>query len=374
MAADENRALNVAHNNSAILELRNVSKSFGPTPVLQNVNLEVPRGSIVALLGASGSGKTTLLQIIAGLQEPDAGTLTVDGRNMNAVPPFERPVNMMFQSYALFPHLTVRGNIEYGLRARGVRRDERARLVAWALELARLANLGDRRPDQLSGGQRQRVALARCLVMKPAILLLDEPMAALDRSLRAQVQRELIAIQRAVGTTFILVTHDQEEAMAMSDFIAVMDKGHIVQFGAPRVLYERPRSRFVASFLGNINLFEGSAEDMDSRQRRFTTHDGIELRIVQDGAVEAKNICAVGFRPERLVVSATPKELVNELCGIIEQISYEGTLSRATIRLSSGRALEATLMNMRGAVEHELVAGDAVHVGLPPDEGVVLTE
>ena len=293
---------------------------------------------------------------------------------MNAVPPFERPVNMMFQSYALFPHLTVRGNIEYGLRARGVRRDERARLVAWALELARLANLGDRRPDQLSGGQRQRVALARCLVMKPAILLLDEPMAALDRSLRAQVQRELIAIQRAVGTTFILVTHDQEEAMAMSDFIAVMDKGHIVQFGAPRVLYERPRSRFVASFLGNINLFEGSAEDMDSQQRRFTTHDGIELRIVQDGAVEAKNICAVGFRPERLVVSATPKELVNELCGIIEQISYEGTLSRATIRLSSGRALEATLMNVRGAVEHELVAGDAVHVELPPDEGVVLTE
>lgn len=162
--------------------------------------------------------------------------------------------------------------------------------------------------------------------------------------------------------------------MAMSDFIAVMDKGHIVQFGAPRVLYERPRSRFVASFLGNINLFEGSAEDMDSRQRRFTTHDGIELRIVQNGAVEANSICAVGFRPERLVVSATPKELVNELRGIIEQISYEGTLSRATIRLSSGRALEATLMNMRGAVEHELVVGDAVHVGLPPDEGVVLTE
>jgi putrescine transport system ATP-binding protein len=366
--------LNVTRNASSILELRNVSKSFGPTPVLQNVNLEVPRGSIVALLGASGSGKTTLLQIIAGLQEPDAGTLKVDGNNMNAVPPFKRPVNMMFQSYALFPHLTVRGNIEYGLKARGVRRDERGRLVAWALELARLADLGDRRPDQLSGGQRQRVALARCLVMKPAILLLDEPMAALDRNLRAQVQRELIAIQRTVGTTFILVTHDQEEAMAMSDYIAVMDKGHIVQFGAPRVLYEKPRSRFVASFLGDINLFNGSAEDIDSRQRRFTSSDGIELRIGQDDNVEARSICAVGFRPERLVVSASPRHLANELRGAIAQISYGGTLSRATIRLSSGRLLEATLMNVHGTAEHELAAGDAVYVELPADGGVVLTE
>jgi putrescine transport system ATP-binding protein len=374
LAAHENRALNVTRNASAILELRNVSKSFGPTPVLQDVNLEVPRGSIVALLGASGSGKTTLLQIIAGLQEPDTGTLEVDGNDMNTVPPFKRPVNMMFQSYALFPHLTVRGNIEYGLKARGVRRDERERLVAWALELARLANLSDRRPDQLSGGQRQRVALARCLVMKPAILLLDEPMAALDRSLRAQVQRELIAIQRTVGTTFILVTHDQEEAMAISDYIAVMDKGHIVQFGAPRVLYEKPRSRFVASFLGNINLFDGSAEDIDSRQRRFTSSDGIELRIGLDDNIAAKSICAVGFRPERLVVSATPKHLVNELRGAIEQISYGGTLSRATIRLSSGRLLEAVLMNVRDTPEHELAAGDAVYVGLPADGGVVLTE
>ena len=293
---------------------------------------------------------------------------------MNTVPPFERPVNMMFQSYALFPHLTVRGNVEYGLRARGVRRTERQGLVAWALELARLDNLGNRRPDQLSGGQRQRVALARCLVMKPAILLLDEPMAALDRSLRAQVQRELISIQRAVGTTFVLVTHDQEEAMAMSDYIAVMDKGHIVQFGAPRVLYEKPRSRFVASFLGDVNLFDGSAEDVDSRQRRFTTSEGIELRIARDEVVEAKSICAVGFRPERLVVSASATNELNELCGAIEQVFYGGTFSRATIRLSNGRMLDATITNVRGASRHELAAGDAVYVGLPWDGGVVLTE
>jgi putrescine transport system ATP-binding protein len=180
LAAHEDGALNVSGNESAILVLKDVSKSFDRTPVLQDVNLEVPRGSIVALLGASGSGKTTLLQIIAGLQDPDGGTLSIDGKNMQAVPAFARPVNMMFQSYALFPHLSVLGNIEYGLKARGVRREERQRLVAWALKLTRIEEFGDRRPDQLSGGQRQRVALARCLVMKPAILLLDEPMAPLS--------------------------------------------------------------------------------------------------------------------------------------------------------------------------------------------------
>jgi putrescine transport system ATP-binding protein len=357
-----------------ILELRNVSKSFGPAPVLHDVNLEIPRGSIVALLGASGSGKTTLLQIIAGLQEHDTGTLCIDGKNMQTVPPFERPVNMMFQSYALFPHMTVRGNVEYGLKARGVRRDERQRLVAWALELARLHNLDDRRPDQLSGGQRQRVALARCLVMKPAILLLDEPLAALDRSLRAQVQSELISIQRAVGTTFIVVTHDQEEAMGMADYIAVMDKGHIVQFGAPRALYEKPRSRFVAFSLGNINLFEGSAHDIDSRQCRFTANDGIEIRIGHDEDLKTKSICAVGFRPEKLAVSASPTGLLNEVSGTIEQISYGGTLSRATIRLSGGRRLDAALMNIHGTEQHELVAGEVVYVTLPWDAAVVFTE
>ncbi len=366
--------MTVSRNDSVILELENVSKSFGLTPVLQNVNLQIPRGSIVALLGASGSGKTTLLQIIAGLQELDSGTLSIDGKNMRSVPPFERPVNMMFQSYALFPHMTIRGNVEYGLKARGVRRDERQRLVAWALELARLDNLDDRRPDQLSGGQRQRVALARCLVMKPAILLLDEPLAALDRSLRAQVQSELISIQRAVGTTFVLVTHDQEEAMAMSDYIAVMDKGHIVQFGAPRALYEKPRNRFAASFLGNINLFEGSAQEIDSRQCRFTSNEGIEIRIGHDEGVEAKAICAVGFRPEKLVVSASPTHLLNELSGIIEQISYGGTLSRATIRLSGGRMLDAALINIHATAQNELIAGDEVHVRLPCDAGVVFTE
>jgi putrescine transport system ATP-binding protein len=374
LAAHEDGALNVSGSQSTILSLKDVSKAFERTPVLQNVNLEVPRGSIVALLGASGSGKTTLLQIIAGLQDPDGGTLKIDGKDMQAVPAFARPVNMMFQSYALFPHLSVLGNIEYGLKARGVRRDERQRLVAWALKLARIEELGDRRPDQLSGGQRQRVALARCLVMKPAILLLDEPMAALDRSLRAQVQRELVAIQRAVGTTFIVVTHDQEEAMAMSDYIAVMDKGRIVQFGEPRALYERPRSRLVAAFLGSINLFDGSAETIGTGQSRFKTTEGLELVIGHDESLQSKSIRTVGFRPERLVVSRGATHLANELLGEIAQISYGGTLSRATIRLASGRILDAVLMNVRGSAGTPLAAGDAIHVGLPADAAMVLAE
>jgi putrescine transport system ATP-binding protein len=374
VASHENRTLSVSRDDHPILRLNDVSKSFDLTPVLQNVCLEVPRGSIVALLGASGSGKTTLLQIIAGLQDPDGGTLSIDGRDMRSVPPFERPVNMMFQSYALFPHLTVRGNVEYGLKARGVTRADRQRLVAWALELTGLDQLAGRRPDQLSGGQRQRVALARCLVMKPAILLLDEPMAALDRSLRTQVQRELISIQRAVGTTFILVTHDQEEAMAMSDYIAVMDKGRIVQFGAPRALYEKPRSRFVASFLGSINLFDGSAKDIDSTQWCFTTDEGLEIRVAREEAIASSNLRAVGFRPERLVVSRSPTNLANNVSGAIEQISYGGTLSHATIRIVSGRMIDATLMNVRGSAGNELLVGDAVYVGLPADAGVALTE
>jgi putrescine transport system ATP-binding protein len=366
--------LTVPQSGAPILEISNVSKSFDLTPVLGNVCLEVPRGSIVALLGASGSGKTTLLQIIAGLHDPDGGTLRIEGKDMRTVPPFARPVNMMFQSYALFPHLTVLGNVEYGLKARHVSRVERQRLVAWALNLTRLGDLGSRRPDQLSGGQRQRVALARCLVMKPAILLLDEPLAALDRSLRSQVQRELIEIQRAVGTTFILVTHDQEEAMSMADYIAVMDKGRIVQFGAPRVLYEKPRNRFVASFLGSINLFDGTAEDIDSTHWRLTTPEGVAIRMEREEGIDPRSVRAVGFRPERLIVARGPTALGNNWPGVIEQIAYAGTLSHAAIRVASGRVIDAVLMNARGSDENALRAGDPVHVGLPEDAGVALTE
>jgi putrescine transport system ATP-binding protein len=354
-----------------ILEIRGLSKSFGGTRVLNAINLEVPRGSIVALLGRSGSGKTTLLQLIAGLHEPDSGTLLIAGADMNGVPPFARPVNMMFQSYALFPHLSVADNVVYGLKARGASRVERERLLAWALELVRLEGLGARRPDQLSGGQRQRVALARCLVMKPAVLLLDEPMAALDRSLRADVQKELTGIQRKVGTTFVLVTHDQDEAMAISDYIAVMDQGEIVQFGTPREVYEYPCTTFVASFLGTINLFAGALHARAGHSQ-LLTDDGLEI-IANRATSGADGTClTVGVRPEKISISRESARSTNSFAGTIEQLSYCGNLSHATIRLSHSRVVEATVVNSdhTGATTFKL--GDAVHVAFPVEAAVVL--
>jgi putrescine transport system ATP-binding protein len=314
---------------------------------------------------------------------------------MTGVPPFERPVNLMFQSYALFPHLCVADNIVYGLKARGAPRAERNRLLAWALELVRLEGLGARRPDQLSGGQRQRVALARCLVMKPAVLLLDEPMAALDRSLRADVQRELTGIQRRVGTTFVLVTHDQDEAMAISDYIAVMDQGDIVQFGTPRDVYEYPRTKFVASFLGTINLFAGSLAARDGRTV-LVTDDGLEINASREinGGAEisasreinvSPEICAshatagadgvgatVGVRPEKVSISRGAASGANNFAGTIEQLSYCGNLSHATVRLSQRRVIEAMVVNSdhTGATAFKL--GDRVHVAFPAEAAVIL--
>jgi putrescine transport system ATP-binding protein len=355
-----------------ILQIKGLSKAFAGTRVLNDINLDVPRGSIVALLGRSGSGKTTLLQLIAGLHDPDAGTLAIGGIDMAGVPPFERPVNMMFQSYALFPHLTVAGNIAYGLKARGTPRAERERLLAWALELVRMEGLGPRRPDQLSGGQRQRVALARCLVMKPAVLLLDEPMAALDRSLRADVQKELTGIQRRVGTTFVLVTHDQDEAMAMSDYIAVMDQGDIVQFGTPREVYEHPRTKFVASFLGTINLFEGALEESAAGQRQLITEEGLKIVANRHAAGSSDASGAIGVRPEKVSVSRESTTLPNNFVGTIERLSYCGNLSHATIRLSQRRIIEATVVNSEPTGVGTFKLGDAVNVAFPAEAAVVL--
>ena len=355
-----------------ILAIQGLSKSFGGTRVLKAINLDVPRGSIVSLLGRSGSGKTTLLQLIAGLHEPDSGTLSIGGADMTGVPPFERPVNMMFQSYALFPHLTVAANIVYGLKARGTSRAERDQLLAWSLELVRLEGLGLRRPDQLSGGQRQRVALARCLVMKPSILLLDEPMAALDRSLRADVQKELTGIQRKVGTTFVLVTHDQDEAMAISDYIAVMEQGEIVQFGTPRDVYEYPRTKFVAAFLGTINLFEGSLAAR-SGQSHIVTEDGLEVTANRETAGREGSSSTVGVRPEKVSISREPTALVNNFAGTIEQLSYCGNLSHATVRLSQRRAIEVTVVNSDHTGATTFKVGDRVNAAFPAEAAVVLS-
>src|SRR6267142_1695532 len=240
-----------------LLELASVSKRFGATAAVEDVSLNVEQGELFALLGPSGCGKTTLLRMIAGLEIPDRGRVLIDGVDVTALPPYARPVNMMFQSYALFPHMEVAANIAFGLRQEGMGRRHIAARVGEMLALVQMSDYGRRRPRELSGGQRQRIALARALAKMPKLLLLDEPLAALDRKLRAETRFELIGIQERVGTTFLLVTHDQEEALGMASRIAVMNRGRVVQIGTPAEIYERPGSRFVADFVGEVNLFEG---------------------------------------------------------------------------------------------------------------------
>jgi putrescine transport system ATP-binding protein len=241
-----------------LLEIAAVTKRFGPVAAVDDVSLTVESGALFALLGPSGCGKTTLLRLVAGLERPDQGRIVIDGADVTALPPYARPVNMMFQSYALFPHLDVAGNVAFGLRQERMDRRRRAARVAEMLALVQMSDYRARRPHELSGGQRQRVALARALAKMPKLLLLDEPMAALDRKLRSETRRELIGIQERVGTAFLIVTHDQEEALGMATRIAVMNEGRIAQIGAPADIYERPQTRFVADFVGEMNWFEGN--------------------------------------------------------------------------------------------------------------------
>src|SRR5438105_2398721 len=241
----------------ALLEISAVSKQFGAVTAVDRVSLSIERGEFFALLGPYGCGKTTLLRLIAGFETPEAGRIVIDGTDITAVPPYARPVNMMFQSYALFPHLDVAGNIAFGLKQEGMPRQRRAARVEEMLALVQMTGFAKRRPHELSGGQKQRVALARALAKMPKLLLLDEPLAALDRKLREETRLELRGIQERVGTTFLVVTHDQEEALGMASRIAVMERGRLVQIGAPAEIYERPNSRFVADFVGAVNLFEG---------------------------------------------------------------------------------------------------------------------
>src|SRR5215469_14363028 len=242
---------------SAYVRIAHVTKKFGDFVAVDDVSLDIRRGEIFCLLGGSGSGKTTLLRMLAGFERPSAGTIYIDGVDMSAIPPYERPVNMMFQSYALFPHMSVEKNVAFGLEQEGLARDAIRRQVGEILEIVKMGGFGGRKPHQLSGGQRQRVALARALVKRPKLLLLDEPLAALDRKLREHTQFELLAIQERLGVTFVVVTHDQQEAMTLATRIGVMSQGRIVQVGTPSDIYERPATRVVADFIGNINLFEG---------------------------------------------------------------------------------------------------------------------
>ena len=353
------------------VRLEGVVKRFGTTVAVDDVSLAVQRGAFFALLGPSGCGKTTLLRMLAGFERPDAGRILIDGVDVAEVPPYERPTNMMFQSYALFPHMTAAENVGFGLRQERLPRAAIAAKVKAMLDLVQLGKLAERKPHQLSGGERQRVALARALAKEPKLLLLDEPLAALDRKLREETRLELVRIQHRVGVTFLMVTHDQEEAMTMASRMAVMSKGRLVQVGTPAEIYERPSCRFVADFIGAVNLFEGRVVAAGA----VLAVDCPELSqtISVAGAAPVGAAVAVAVRPERIALSTQPPDLANRLQGTVREIAYRGEASTYHVAVGAGRLIRVTLPNAGPGGAPPPVAGAAMWLGWDAQAGVLLT-
>jgi putrescine transport system ATP-binding protein len=358
----------------ALVRFEAVTKRFGDFTAVDNVSLDLYAREFFALLGPSGCGKTTLLRMLAGFETPDAGRILLDGQDISPVPPHRRPVNMMFQSYALFPHLTVVGNIAFGLKQEGLPKTEIATRVAEMLALVRLEGFGKRKPHQLSGGQRQRVALARALVKRPKVFLLDEPLAALDKKLREDTQFELMDLQDKLGVTFIVVTHDQEEAMTMADRIGVMNHGRLVQVATPSELYEQPNSRWVADFIGDVNLIEGRLGEggvIESTSGR--------MRMAHAGHAKPGDTVWVALRPEKVRIALEPpagapeNTVENCAAGIVWDIGYLGDLSIYKVKLDSGLMLKASVANLTRLVERPIAWDDKVWLTWSPEAGVVLT-
>jgi putrescine transport system ATP-binding protein len=354
----------------ALLEIAGASKRFGPTPAVDSVSLTVERGAFSALLGPSGCGKTTLLRMIAGFETPDSGRVVIDGADVTGLPPYARPVNMMFQSYALFPNMDVAGNIAFGLRQERMDRRDIAARVAEMLALVQMSGYARRRPHELSGGQRQRVALARALAKMPKLLLLDEPLAALDRKLRAETRLELTGIQERVGITFLVVTHDQEEALSMASCVAVMDRGRVVQTGPPAEIYERPASRFVADFVGEVNLFEGDLTAGFNCQSLSIAGFREPIPLPSGTRLPEGAAAALAVRPEKLRLShARPAGFA--IVATVSSIGYLGGGSIVHLTTEQGMALKAYLP---GSAANSFGRGAPVWATWPPDEAVVLTQ
>jgi putrescine transport system ATP-binding protein len=329
------------------VEIDRVTKSFGDFKAVDDVSLKIYKGEIFCLLGASGCGKTTLLRMLGGFEIPTSGRIFIDGEDMTGVPPYERPVNMMFQSYALFPHMTVEQNVAFGLKQDGVPKKEIADRVATMLELVKLGGLGKRRPHQLSGGQKQRVALARSLVKRPKLLLLDEPLGALDKKLREHTQFELVSLQDKLGVTFIVVTHDQEEAMTLASRIGVMNHGEIVQAGTPSEIYEFPGSKFVADFVGSVNIFEGKLVEDEPEHVRIASEElGGTIFVSHGISAPPEAIVWAAIRPEKVFMSTAPPEGTdNVVRGAVQDIAYLGDLSIYLVKLPTGKVVRVTQPN-----------------------------
>lgn len=330
------------------IQIEGVSKYFGDFCAVDQVDLSIYEGELFSILGGSGCGKTTLLRMLAGFETPTSGRIIIDGADMTSVPPYERPVNMMFQSYAIFPHMTVEQNVAYGLKREGMAQAEINLRVSEMLALVEMPELAKRKPHQLSGGQRQRVALARSLVKRPKVLLLDEPLAALDKKLREQTQFELANIQYDLGVTFVVVTHDQEEAMTLSSRIAIMEKGQFAQLGTPHEVYENPATQFVADFVGTINFFEGKVTSVgDGSLRTHSSELGIEAELESGGEFTAGQAVNLALRPEKIFVTkekpADPN--VVALKGSIYDQGYFGKLSIFQVELETGKVIQISAQN-----------------------------
>jgi spermidine/putrescine ABC transporter ATP-binding subunit len=358
-----------------IVSVKNVWRRYpGGVVAVDNVSLDIQQNEFFALLGPSGCGKTTLLRMISGLDSPSEGQIFIGGEDMAYTPPNKRPTNMVFQSYAVFPHMTVADNVAYGLRVTGVAEDEVKRRVGEGLEMTKLAHLADRKPDQMSGGQRQRVALARALVKRPKVLLLDEPLSALDAKLRDDMRLELTRLQQTVGITFIMVTHDQDEALAMAGRIAVMEKGAVQQLATPMELYEKPSNKFVADFIGKVNMFEASVLSQQGKLLNLDSKGIGKVEIPTDKTCNGTVTIAV--RPEKVELSLKkPTEKGAIIADAkVTDVAYYGDWSEVVTQLADGSHVSINVQNDRREAGANAKRGDKVWVYWQPEDSLILTE
>jgi len=358
------------------VEIDRVTKKFGDFVAVSNVSLKIYQGEIFCLLGGSGCGKTTLLRMLAGFESSSSGTLSIDGQDMTGIPPYNRPVNMMFQSYALFPHMTVEDNVAFGLKQEGISKTDIKKRVDDMLAIVKMSQFIKRRPHQLSGGQRQRVALARSLIKRPKLLLLDEPLGALDRKLREHTQFELVNIQEQLGVTFIVVTHDQEEAMTLASRIGVMNHGEIVQVGTPSEIYEFPSTRFVADFIGSVNMFEGRLIEDRPDHVRIQSDELGGVIFVDHGISAAPGVTVwAAIRPEKIRIARDrPDQPDNVVEGTIKEIAYMGDMSIYLVALNNGRIVRVTMPNSERDSVSQFTWDERVFLHWHAESPVVVTQ